>query len=105
MQTKEQKVDMEHVFKGKSGFKNLDYISSWFLKGSRYIQNSDIELAFISTKSICQGEQVSMLWPIILGLNLEIGFSYDSFRWSNNAKYNAGVTCIIISLRNISKKR
>ena len=104
MQTKEQKVDMEHVFKGKSGFKNLDYISSWFLKGSRYIQNSDIELAFISTKSICQGEQVSMLWPIILGLNLEIGFSYDSFRWSNNAKYNAGVTCIIISLRNISKK-
>ena len=104
MQTKEQKVDMEHVFKGKSGFKNLDYISCWFLKGSRYIQNSDIELAFISTKSICQGEQVSMLWPIILGLNLEIGFSYDSFRWSNNAKYNAGVTCIIISLRNISKK-
>ena len=104
MQTKEQKRDMEHVFKGKSGFKNLDYISGWFLKGSRYIQNSDIELAFISTKSICQGEQVSMLWPIIFGLNLEIGFSYDSFRWSNNAKYNAGVTCIIISLRNISKK-
>ncbi len=104
MQTKEQKVDMDHVFKGKSGFKNLDYISSWFLKGSRYIQNSDIELAFISTKSICQGEQVSMLWPIIFGLNLEINFSYDSFRWSNNAKYNAGVTCIIISLRNISKK-
>lgn len=104
MQTKEQKGDMEHVFKGKSGFKNLDYISSWFLKGARYIQNSDIELAFISTKSICQGEQVSMLWPIIFGLNLEIGFSYDSFRWSNNAKYNAGVTCIIISLRNISKK-
>ena len=45
-----------------------------------------------------------MLWPSILNLNIEIGFSYDSFKWSNNAKYNAGVTCVIISLRKTSKK-
>ena len=104
MQNKEQKMDMEKVFKGKVGYKNLDYISSWFLKGARFIQNTDIELAFISTKSICQGEQVSMLWPNIFDLNIEISFSYENFKWSNNAKYNAGVTCVIISLRNISKK-
>jgi len=104
LQTTEQKKDMELIFEGIKGFKNLDYISNWFLKGAKYIKNSDIELAFISTKSICQGEQVNMLWPNIFNFSIEIGFCYESFRWSNNAKYNAGVTCVIISLRNKSKK-
>ena len=54
LQTTEQKKDMELIFEGIKGFKNLDYISNWFLKGAKYIKNSDIELAFISTKSICQ---------------------------------------------------
>jgi len=104
LQTTEQKKDMEFIFEGIKGFKNLDYISNWFLKGAKYIKNSDIELAFISTKSICQGEQVNMLWPNIFNFSIEIGFCYENFRWSNNAKYNAGVTCVIISLRNKSKK-
>lgn len=103
-QTKEQKNDMENVFKGSFGYKNLDYVSCWFLKGSKYIVNSNAELSFISTKSICQGEQVSMLWPHIFNLNLEISFCYESFKWSNNAKYNAGVTCVIIAIRNKSNK-
>lgn len=104
LQTKDQKRDMESIFEGVKGFKNLDFISCWFLKGAKYIKNSNIELAFISTKSICQGEQVSMLWPNIFNLGIEIGFCHESFKWSNNAKYNAGVTCVIISLRNKDKK-
>ena len=104
MQNKVQKDDMNNVFKDNTGYKNLDYISCWFVKGSKFIRNANAEMAFISTKSICQGEQVSMLWPIIFNLDLEIGFCYESFKWSNNAKYNAGVTCVVISIRNISNK-
>jgi len=102
LQNKDQKNDLEVVFKDIKNFKNLDYISCWFLKGSKYIKNFNAELAFISTTSICKGEQVSMLWPHILNLDIEIGFCYEGFKWSNNAKFNAGVNCIIVGLRNKS---
>jgi len=104
LQSKEQKKDLSEIFIGKKNYKNLDYIACWFLKAANYIKGNKSELAFISTKSICQGEQVSMLWPYILDLNLEISFCYENFKWSNNAKYNAGVTCVIISLRSKSNK-
>ena len=61
------------------------------------------KLAFVSTNSICQGEQVSLIWPYILR-HLEINFAYNSFKWTNNAKGNAGVTVIIVGLRNISNE-
>ena len=94
-----QKNDIENLFKNYSGYNNLDYISCWFLKGSEYINNTNNKCAFVSTNSICQGEQVPLLWPIILKNNIEIGFAYQSFKWKNNAKGNAGVTCIIVGLR------
>jgi len=84
----------------------LDYIACWFLKGALYIKNfSNSRFAFVSTSSICQGEQVSILWPNILNKNLEIEFAYQPFEWENNAKRNAGVICSIIGIRNISDKR
>ena len=52
----------------------------------------------MSTNSICQGEQVTILWSELLSENIEIAFAYNSFKWNNNAKHNAGVTCIIIAL-------
>jgi hypothetical protein len=57
----------------------------------------------VSTNSICQGEQVAILWPEILKDGLEIGFAYHSFKWTNNAKGNAGVTCLVIGLQNLTK--
>lgn len=107
LQKTEQKNDLDIIFKGKKNYKNLDYISCWFIKAAELINNypDNVKVAFISTESICQGEQVSMLWPHILKYNLEIGFCYTRFKWSNNAKFNAGITCIIICLRKISNSK
>ena len=103
MQNAEQKEDMALVFKGFNNYKNLDYIAAWFIKGANYIQNHNAQFAFVSTNSICQGEQVALLWPPIFDKNLEIGFAHTSFKWNNNAKANAGVTVIIVGIRNSSK--
>ncbi|MCI5212030.1 MAG: hypothetical protein D3910_25350 [Candidatus Electrothrix sp. ATG2] len=103
MQAKEQKADLAEVFRGIKRYKNLDYISCWFMLGSRYIHNSTAQLAFVSTNSISQGEQVAILWPHIFSFNVEIDFAYQSFKWINNARGNAGVTCVVIGIRNQSE--
>lgn len=95
-----QKADMSVAFSGVQNYKNLDYIACWFFKGAEYIQGVKARLAFVSTNSICQGEQVEMLWPHLLGRGLEIAFAHLPFKWTNNAKHNAGVTVAIIGLRN-----
>ncbi|TNZ71741.1 SAM-dependent methyltransferase [Vibrio parahaemolyticus] len=103
MQTAEQKADMDIVFGEIKNIKKLDYVSCWFKKGHDYLlANSTSKCAFISTDSICQGEQVALLWPHILKAPIEIDFAHRSFKWSNNAKYNAGVSCIVVGLRNTS---
>ena len=82
-------------------YKSLDYIACWFYKGAKYIKNSNSKLAFVSTNSISQGEQVALLWQRVLKNDLEICFAHQSFKWSYNAEANAGVTVVIIGLRNI----
>lgn len=104
MQDREQKEDMSFVFRKFKDFKNLDYVSIWFFKGAEYILGNNSKLAFVSTNSICQGEQVALLWPKVLNEDIEISFAYRSFKWINNAKANAGVTVVIIGLRNKSTK-
>lgn len=99
LQNTQQKKDLSLLSVNIPKSKNLDYISCWFIKASDYITETICKFAFVSTNSICQGEQVAMLWPFILNKNLEIGFAYKSFKWSNNAKGNAGVTCIILGIR------
>lgn len=96
-----QKRDVEVVLGDIKGANNLDYIACWFHKAADYIKGACVKSAFVTTNSICQGEQVSLLWPhIVLQQGLEIGFAYQSFKWENNAKHNAGVTVTIIGLRN-----
>lgn len=94
-----QKEDLQLCFNGVKGVKNLDYISCWFVLASKYIKNTKHKSAFVSTNSICQGEQVSMLWPIIFNNNVEIYFAYKSFKWTNSARDKAGVTVIIVGLK------
>jgi len=103
-QDQEQKDDMEFVFKGIKGYKNLDYIACWFYKAANFIENKRAQFAFVSTNSICQGEQVALLWPHVFKKGIEIYFAFRPFKWSNNAKSNAGVTCVIIGARNKSKQ-
>jgi hypothetical protein len=101
LQGKSQKEDMKLVLGGFRSWKNLDYIAIWFKKGSDYVRGTKAALAFVTTNSVTQGEQVSMLWPEILR-QIEIGYAYRSFKWTNSAKNSAGVTVAIISLRGIT---
>ena len=102
LQNKEQKKDKDIVFIGQKNYKDLDYIACWFYKGAQYIQTSKAQCAFVSTNSLCQGEQVSMLWRPVFNMDIEISFAYNSFLWGNNAKNKAAVFCIIVGLRSKS---
>lgn len=102
-QSKDQKADFVSYFKDEKYSKNLDYIAIWFIKGARYISDSNAKLAFVSTNSVAQGEYVSAMFPKIFEEGVEIGFAYTSFKWRNNAKDNAGVTVVIINLQTKNK--
>ena len=98
-QTKEQKADLKSLFDGRvKGWKSLDYVSGWFLKASDYCSSSNSAAAFVSTNSICQGQQVAILWPILLNGDKHIFFAHTSFSWSNLAANQAGVTVVIVGL-------
>ncbi|WP_321426283.1 DNA methyltransferase [uncultured Bacteroides sp.] len=103
LQSEEQKSDMEFAIGNVKGYNNLDYIACWFYNGAKYIKGSDSKYAFVSTNSICQGEQVSILWPIIFDQGLEISFTHTSFKWTNNAKGQAAVIVVILGLQQINK--
>lgn len=93
----EQKADLELIFDGLKKSGNLDYVTCWYKKAALYIQNSSIEVAFVSTNSICQGEQVPVLWPeLMIKLGVKINFAHTTFRWSNEARGKAAVYCIIV---------
>lgn len=103
IQQAKHKADMDFVFKSFENYRDLDYIACWFYKGASYIIGCNSKLGFVSTNSICQGLQVSLLWPKIFALGIEIDFAHTSFKWTNNAKYNAGVIVVIVGLSNCSK--
>ncbi|MGP9669785.1 DNA methyltransferase [Pseudoalteromonas sp. AOP31-A2-14] len=100
-QSQEQKAEIKKVW-GKPI--KLDYISCWFKKASEFIQNTNGKFSFVTTNSICQGEQVALMWPTILNDKIEISFAIPSFKWANNAKHVAGVYCSIIGLSNKSNQ-
>jgi hypothetical protein len=95
--SKEQKKELENVFCNLKGCNSLDYVTCWYKKAVQYIQETDIECAFVSTNSICQGEQVPILWPELMNKhNIKINFAHQTFKWTNEARGKAAVYCIII---------
>jgi len=102
-QTAEQKYDLKVLFEDRTKYwKSFDYVMGWFWKAYEYMQQQPSKAAFVSTNSICQGQLVSMFWPLVLNRSTEIFFAHSSFRWSNLATNNAGVTVVIIGLSNIA---
>ncbi len=100
-QTTEQKDDLKLVFEGRSKtWKSLDYVSGWFMKAADYGTQTNSAAAFVSTNSICQGQQVPILWPLIFETGHEIAFAHTSFKWANLASHNAGVTVVIVGISN-----
>jgi len=98
-QTSENKADLKAIFKGRSkDTLSLDYVSGWFIKAAYYIKHTGASVAFVSTNSICQGIQVSSLWPAVFSAGVSISFAHLSFKWNNLASFNAGVTVVIIGL-------
>ena len=101
LMSKEQSAQIERVFDHIRGAGNLDYVTAWYAKAAQYIQGSRIKVAFVSTNSIVQGEQVGILWRVLLEkYNVHIHFAHRTFKWSNEAKGNAGVYCVIIGFAN-----
>jgi hypothetical protein len=115
LQSASQEHDMEIVFAGVKGAGVLDYVSAWYLKAIRYIREDEkpitlfdnlagvqkqpreyVKVAFVSTNSITQGEQVGVLWSVLLQQGIKIHFAHRTFRWSNEARGMAAVHCVII---------
>lgn len=98
-QTKDQKSDLEQIFeKYTKTWKALDYVSGWFMKAAEYGVCTETTSAFVATNSICQGQQVPFLWPLIFKMGHEIVFAHTSFNWKNLASNNAGVTVVIVGI-------
>jgi hypothetical protein len=97
LHSEEQREDMKRIFMEDS-LDRVDYIGTWFLLAANYLKNSKAKSAFVTTNSITQGVQVPFLWSKIFSLNVFIHFAIKSFKWTNNAKGNAGVSVAIIGL-------
>lgn len=98
-QSAEQKDDLKAIFdKRTKNWKSLDYVAGWFMKAADYGVQSNAAAAFVSTNSICQGQQVPILWPLIFATGHEIAFAHTSFKWANLASHNAGVTVVIVGI-------
>jgi hypothetical protein len=104
-QSNEQKDDLKLIFDGRTkSWKSLDYVSGWFMKAADYGTQTESAAAFVSTNSICQGQQVPILWPLIFETGHEIAFAHTSFKWANLASHNAGVTVVIVGISNHAGK-
>ena len=97
----QQRIEMAEIFDGVKNGKILDYVAAWYLQAAQYIQKTQIKVGFVSTNSITQGEQVSVLWGELLNkFYIKIHFAHTTFKWSNEAKGNAAVYCVIVGFAN-----
>lgn len=114
LQNKEQKEDIQSVYIDEQSkvYKTagkVDYVACWYFKAAEYIMGTIIKVAFVSTNSITQGEQVEAVWkPIYERFGIQIEFAHRTFRWDSEASLKAHVHCVIIgfgnSMNNSKKK-
>jgi hypothetical protein len=101
LMTQHQRDQITRLFNNNDGSGILDYVSGWYIKSAELIQSTQIKVAFVSTNSITQGEQVGVLWKTLLDIyHIHIHFAHRTFKWSNEAKGNAAVYCVIIGFAN-----
>lgn len=98
-QSPEQKSELQSIFEGRTkNWRSLDYVAGWFMKAADYGTHTSTGSAFVATNSICQGQQVAILWPLIFETGHQIAFAHTSFKWANLASHNAGVTVNIVGI-------
>lgn len=96
-----QRDQIVKQFDNADGSGVLDYVTGWYIKAAKFIQDTKIKVAFVSTNSIVQGEQTSILWGQMLNkYKIKIHFAHRTFKWSNEAKGNAAVYCVIVGFAN-----
>ncbi|MGO1344642.1 class I SAM-dependent DNA methyltransferase [Chromohalobacter japonicus] len=97
--SKEQREDLKIGMRNMKGANLLDFVSGWYFKATEYmLLNPAIETALVSTNSICQGEQASILWSVLYGKGAVINFAHRTFEWTSEAKGKAAVHCIIVGM-------
>ena len=103
MMSQFQRNQIVKEFDNSKGSGVLDYVTGWYIKAAKYIQGTQTKAAFVSTNSIVQGEQTSILWGQMLNkYGIKIHFAHRTFKWSNEAKGNAAVYCVIIGFANFN---
>lgn len=109
LQSTEQKHDLINAWaKYPKLGKTTDYVTGWFARFFDYLDKEPSAVgAFVTTNSVCQGQQAAEIWPTAYQRGIEIQFAHTSFKWENLANNNAGVTVVIIGLgkkSNVQKK-
>ena len=102
----EQKADVINIFGEKwKNVGNLDYVCCWYMKAFQLTKNGNPRIAFVSTNSICQGEQVANLWQPLMAKGLRIDFAYRTFQWDSEASLKAHVHCVIVGFSHKDEKQ
>ena len=99
-----QKKDAKMILGNWKNYGTLDYVSCWYKKASDYINNTLIHCAFVSTNSICQGEQVANLWEPLFESGIQIDFAHRTFQWDSEASLKAHVHCVIVGFSQAGTK-
>jgi hypothetical protein len=105
-QSAEQRLDQNIVMKDIESSGVIDYVANWHFLAAQFACNSDVHVAFVSTNSICQGEQVDLIWPVILGkFGMKITFAHRTFAWQSEAKGKAHVHCVIVGFSRVASAK
>lgn len=98
-EAEKRKADLKAIFEGRAeNWKLLDYVAGWLMKAADFGKETSSATAFVTTNSVCQGQQVPVLWPLMFKTGQKIAFAHTSFKWTNLAANNAGVTVVIVGL-------
>lgn len=104
MMSREQKQDIISVVGDVKGVGELDFVSGWYYKATDYIKGTAIEVAFVSTNSICQGQQAVTMWKPLFEKGIKIQFAYRTFVWDSEAQQKARVHCVIVGFSFVNRK-
>jgi hypothetical protein len=100
LQNNEQRTELKTILNEIENSGVLDYVTGWYIIANKYIKNTKIKVAFVSTNSISQGEQVGILWNYLFSQQIKIHFSHRTFKWDNEARGKAHVYVVIIGFAN-----
>lgn len=103
-QGSDQKKEIQTIFGNIKDIQDLDYVTCWYKLASQYIQNTKIQVCFVSTNSICQGSQVPILWNVLFhDYHVHINFAYQTFKWDSESSSQAAVHCVIVGFAEFNR--